>query len=324
MEISERRLMRGVRDTGFDAKPLEKAVRLLDFLSDFQDHPDLRNKFALKGGTALNLFFLDLPRLSVDIDLNYIESSNKEVMQSSRDNLEVKIAELGKSKGYKLERKDKAYALTSFLFSFTRASGGRDSLKVELNYLTRQPLFDVNNRSPRDIGSFSFSPFTVLDIHELLAGKLRALLERDTGRDLYDISMFVKGRNFQETKLRNAFILYGACSRKDWREVDIEDIVYDVEDITNNLVPMLRSEEKESIDDIEKWINTLAAETRRFVGSLVDFTQKETKFLQKVNERGVIDPELLTTDKSLHPRIKNNPALRWKTKNVREHFIEDN
>lgn len=324
MEISEKRLMREVRNTGFNAKPLEKAVRLLDFLSDFQEHPDLRDKFALKGGTALNLFFLDLPRLSVDIDLNYIEFSSKEEMQSSREILEEKIAELGKSKGYKLEWKSEAYALTSFLFSFTRASGGRDSLKIELNYLTRQPLFDLDNRSPRDVGSFTFSPFKVLDVHELIAGKLRALFERDAGRDLYDISTFVKSRNLQEAKLRTAFIIYGACSRKDWREVDIKDIVYDLNDIRNNLVPMLRSEEKENIDDIEKWINSLATKAKEFVGSLVDFTQKEAKFLQKVNERGIIDPELLTTDKSLHRRIKNNPALKWKTKNVKEHFIEDN
>lgn len=34
--------------------------------------------FALKGGTAINLFVRNLPRLSVDIDLAYLPMNNRQ------------------------------------------------------------------------------------------------------------------------------------------------------------------------------------------------------------------------------------------------------
>ena len=58
--------------TGFEADNLEKLLRLRELLTEFHKHPFLRGKLVLKGGTALNLFYLDLARLSVDIDLNYV------------------------------------------------------------------------------------------------------------------------------------------------------------------------------------------------------------------------------------------------------------
>jgi predicted nucleotidyltransferase component of viral defense system len=60
------------KSTGFDAGNLEKVLRLRELLNEFHKHPFLRGKLVLKGGTALNLFYLGLARLSVDIDLNYI------------------------------------------------------------------------------------------------------------------------------------------------------------------------------------------------------------------------------------------------------------
>lgn len=34
-------------------------------------------EFALKGGTAINLFIRDMPRLSVDIDLTYVPVADR-------------------------------------------------------------------------------------------------------------------------------------------------------------------------------------------------------------------------------------------------------
>lgn len=56
----------------FPAENLEKVLRLRELLIEFQKHTILKGKLVLKGGTALNLFYLNLARLSVDIDLNYI------------------------------------------------------------------------------------------------------------------------------------------------------------------------------------------------------------------------------------------------------------
>jgi predicted nucleotidyltransferase component of viral defense system len=64
--------------TGFPSDNLEKVLRLRELLTEFHKHPFLRDRIALKGGTAINLFYLDLVRLSVDIDLNYIAQADRQ------------------------------------------------------------------------------------------------------------------------------------------------------------------------------------------------------------------------------------------------------
>src|SRR5580704_14668723 len=71
---------------------LEKVIRLRQLLIEFHKHPFLRNRLVLKGGTAINLFYLDLARLSVDIDLNYIAPVDREKMLAERPDV-VRAAE---------------------------------------------------------------------------------------------------------------------------------------------------------------------------------------------------------------------------------------
>jgi predicted nucleotidyltransferase component of viral defense system len=68
----------------FDAVQLEKVTRLRQLLIEFRKHRFLRERLVLKGGTAINLFYLELARLSVDIDLNYIGQLDREEMQRER------------------------------------------------------------------------------------------------------------------------------------------------------------------------------------------------------------------------------------------------
>lgn len=72
MRLSRERLQQEATVTGFRVEILEKVAQLLDLLHGFDRHPYLKGRFALKGGTALNLFIFDVPRLSIDIDLNYV------------------------------------------------------------------------------------------------------------------------------------------------------------------------------------------------------------------------------------------------------------
>ena len=57
-----------------DIMSTDEFERLLDLLDEMERHPSLKGKLALHGGTAINLFMLDVPRLSVDIDVSYIGS----------------------------------------------------------------------------------------------------------------------------------------------------------------------------------------------------------------------------------------------------------
>src|SRR6266852_2960448 len=88
MSLTANELAREAAATGFQAEPLEKVILLLELLEAIRSHPFLKERVALKGGTALNLFRFAVPRLSVDIDLNYIGAVDREGMLADRPKIE--------------------------------------------------------------------------------------------------------------------------------------------------------------------------------------------------------------------------------------------
>jgi len=84
MKFDAAQITKLARDTGFPANNLEKVLRLRELLIELHKHPFLQGKLVLKGGTALNLFYLNLARLSVDIDLNYIAHTDRETTLRER------------------------------------------------------------------------------------------------------------------------------------------------------------------------------------------------------------------------------------------------
>src|SRR3989338_10480223 len=91
MNISKETLIIESNRTGFRTEILEKVIRLIDLLNALANDEFLCSRIALKGGTALNLFHFDLPRLSVDIDLNYIGSVDREGMEEERPKIEQAV-----------------------------------------------------------------------------------------------------------------------------------------------------------------------------------------------------------------------------------------
>lgn len=78
-------------ELGFVRDTLEKVTRLADVLEYFNTNPLLKESLALKGGTAINLTIFNLPRLSVDIDLDYLVTGSKEEMLENRKRMNVVI-----------------------------------------------------------------------------------------------------------------------------------------------------------------------------------------------------------------------------------------
>jgi predicted nucleotidyltransferase component of viral defense system len=77
MQILKSELLEEATKVGFRPEILEKVWHLLGILDEINRHPFLKERLVLKGGTALNLFMFNLPRLSVDIDLNYVGGIHK-------------------------------------------------------------------------------------------------------------------------------------------------------------------------------------------------------------------------------------------------------
>ena len=82
----------------------------------------------------------------------------------------------------------------------------------------------VERVDSRPVGGFQATEVPVLDIHELAAGKLAALLSRTASRALFDVSQLLRGGGLDAAKLRLAFVVYGGTSRRDWRTMSVDDV----------------------------------------------------------------------------------------------------
>ena len=110
-------LGRMAKELGFPRDTLEKVCRLADVLRFMESDELLSEGIALKGGTAINLTIFDLPRLSVDIDLDYCRSIEREKMLVDRGIITDKISKYMMANGYVLSPKSKSYhALDSFVY----------------------------------------------------------------------------------------------------------------------------------------------------------------------------------------------------------------
>jgi len=84
-------LSKSASESGFNRDTYEKVLRLIDVLAFINQDIYLKQRLALKGGTAINLLEFNLPRLSVDLDLDYTINSNVNEMKKDREEISAKI-----------------------------------------------------------------------------------------------------------------------------------------------------------------------------------------------------------------------------------------
>ncbi len=173
------------KETTYQVDLLEKVYRLTELLEELT-LTELKDRLVLKGGTAINFIHLDLPRLSVDIDMDYIGSTDKDHMLDERKKIDSQIRKIFNILDYELELKE-AYALDRYDLYYKNSVGNRDRIKLEINYLKRSTILKPVEMSFDYI--FELEEFKVLTlrIEELFGRKLNALVRRATPKDLYDI-----------------------------------------------------------------------------------------------------------------------------------------
>ena len=130
MKISKQKLQQEASSTGFKMEHLEKVFLLMDLLSDFSTFPQLKNKIVLKGGTGLNLFYFNLPRLSVDIDLNYIGCIDRETMLAERPVIQAAIEAICERNGLTLDRNPNRHAGGKMVWRYPSALGQMGNLEL--------------------------------------------------------------------------------------------------------------------------------------------------------------------------------------------------
>jgi len=319
VKFSSSEIMPVAESTGFRVEMVEKVLHLLNLLDALNSHPFLKGKWVLKGGTALNMFMLDLPRLSVDIDLNYIGTLDREGMLMDRPKLEQAAQAVFSREGFTTKRVPDEHAGGKWRLSYQSFTGQSGNLEVDLNFMFRQPLWDIQLADSHSLGDFQAKSIPVLDLHELAAGKLAALLARGQARDLFDCHRIFNMDDLERDRLRIAFVVYGGMNRKDWRTVSIQDVDFDPAELTRLLIPTLDTHAIQGQGSPAEFGARLVRECRDGLSMVLPFNYAEREFLDLLLDKGEIDSTILTADETLQKRIQQQPLLEWKALNVKKH-----
>jgi hypothetical protein len=257
--------------------------------------------FALKGGTAINFFVRDMPRLSVDIDLTYLPIEPRESSLKAISNA--------------LDRSGTAIRRLSNTVEKIRPAGSKHihkllvrtskaQVKIEPNTIIRGTVFPAKDLPLVSKAQEAFETafnFSCLDEDELYAGKICAALDRQHPRDLFDMKDFFSFRNLTE-RLGQALVIYIASSPRPMHEL---------------LSPKPQ--------DISK---AFAAEFQGMSAKPVSLDElleaRANLFKAVTNCLPATGKEFLLTLKSAEPRwelidyvdAKSLPAIEWKLRNL--------
>ena len=135
----------------------------LDCSDSINSHPFLRGRLALKGGTALNLFVFDVPRLSVDIDLNYVDYEGTEDMRRERPMVEEALHAVFSREDYTVRRLPEEHAGGKWSLRYRTAYGDSARIEVDVNYMYRVPLRPLVTMTSRPLGSWKTLEFPQVD-----------------------------------------------------------------------------------------------------------------------------------------------------------------
>lgn len=198
---------------------------LLDVLPFIQKD----GRFALKGGTAINLFYRNMPRLSVDIDLTYLPIEPREIFLKNLTKAMRDFAENMTTKGLYVEFKRLGQHIIKLYVSNHHAT-----IKVEPNTVLRGSVFEPEIKELADAAQsifFQTQKVKTVSIADLYAGKICAALDRQHPRDLFDIKLLFEHEGITRP-IQQAFIAYLASSPKPMSELlsprkfDIKDIFH--------------------------------------------------------------------------------------------------
>jgi predicted nucleotidyltransferase component of viral defense system len=256
--------------------------------------------FALKGGTAINLFVRDMPRLSVDIDLAYlpvaprlesladIDAAMKRIVVAVKENIpDARISET--------RTEDTIVKL------LVRAQ--HVQIKIEVTPVLRGCVFEpaLTSVRPAVENEFGFAEAWVVSFADLYGGKIVAALDRQHPRDLFDIRDLLANEGITDD-LREGFIVYLLSHGRPMHEVlsspqkDISDeFLHGFEGMTNQ--PVSRDE--------------LAAARKALLQEVVVNMPKAHKDFLVSFERGNPDWTLLDA-----PGAAELPAIKWRQHNL--------
>ena len=262
--------------------------------------------FALKGGTAINLFFRDLPRLSVDIDLTYLPIENRDASLAN-----IKDA-MGRIRDRIEGMRDLNATMTQSDGGAPRiiASNGRTRIKIETSPVIRGVVFDpiVKRVSEAVEDEFGFAEMNLVSFEDVYGGKLHAALDRQHPRDWFDIKYLYANEGITDDLFR-AFLVYVASSPRPAHELLNPNRISLHEAYAKEFVGMDNKDTKlsELLEVREKLIDDIQS---RLNGSVSEFLM--------MLQTGEPNFDLIDL-----PDAAELPAVKWKVRNL-QRLIESN
>jgi predicted nucleotidyltransferase component of viral defense system len=270
---------------------------LLDVLPFISDEPS----FALKGGTAINLFHRDMPRLSVDIDLTYLPIETRDFFLVNLNETLQRLAEKIRASGLEVDVKYQGENLSKLFVSNKRVI-----IKIEPNTVLRGCLVELEMRELVPAAQENFlqiQKMKVVSRADLYAGKICAALDRQHPRDLFDVKLLFDNEGFTDD-IRQAFVAYLASSPRPMSELLAPNELH-IEDIyRKEFVGMTR--EHVDLDELYEARSKLI----RTINSSLQPNEKQ--FLLSL-KAGSPEWERLTLD-----HVSELPGIRWKLMNIRK------
>lgn len=261
------------------------------------------SRFALKGGTAINLFVHDLPRLSVDIDLTYLPLGDRDTALVAIENGLQSIADnVGRViRGASINSAPAAGGRIQRL----QISAGGVSIKIEVSPVLRGSVLGARELGVADsvADQFGYVETRVIEQDELYAGKLVAALDRQHPRDLFDVMMLLESDGISPD-LIDIFIIYLVSSNRPIAEL-----------LSPNLQPLQpvfdqqfrgMSLRETTVDELDKTRETMIATIKRML------TKKQKAFLISF-KHGEPEWSLIR-----YSQAQELPAVRWKLENIKK------
>jgi predicted nucleotidyltransferase component of viral defense system len=256
--------------------------------------------FALKGGTAINLFVRDMPRLSVDLDLVFPDHTLSRDKALARTKAALRqVADRLKKRGFQTHASAADAGETKLL-----VRRGRIEIKVEVNFVMRGTVQPVRRASltptARDVLMADLD-IPVVSLEDMYGGKLVAALDRQHPRDLFDVMLLFAHEGITPG-IRRAFVVYLASSNRPVHEVLFPPLRNVQHDYEHNFQGM--TAEPVPLDAL------LAARERMVRELQQGLDDDERSFLQSL--------VACTPDWSLLniAHLEHLPGIRWKLHNL--------
>ena len=276
----------------------QKYAQQVRLLLDVMPEVAKESCFSLHGGTAINLFVLNMPRLSVDIDLTYVHIQDRkesiDTINGALANIASRVVSLRST--LRVEHKDKICKL------MVEENGVQ--IKVEVNMVGRGVIDEEDNTMPLcDLAQEQFDVFcaiNVVPLAQLYGGKICAALDRQHPRDLFDVKLLLEENKYSD-EIKRGFIYSLICSNRPTHEMLAPNMIDQKATYENQFQGM--SEIEFTYDDFEQ-IRLELIETVK-----ANLDENDKRFLLSLNR---LEPDWSIYD------FEQYPSVKWKLLNLQK------